>query len=388
VSASYYSVLSMLRRVLYGLIGVGCCCGAYWSLRIGYAPGNPDDYIRLAEADPKTALAAVRKAAELNPYSSGVWMQYSKVAEARMDFGLAEACLLKAVRLDKTFAPRWSLSEYYYRRRDTEHFWPAVQAALATSYDDVSPLFEECWDLTTDGNVVLQAMPPRADVLGQYLNFLVSQKNRLDLALPVAARLQGYADQEITPPLLNFCDRLLQTGQAAEAVRIWDGLARAKFVPYAPVSPERGAVLTNGKLVQPFLEHGFDWRMPPVDGVYTRGSLRLIFSGKQPENCELLSQWLALSGSRRYKLRVRYETDGLDGETGLTWRVLEAKSGADLLNGSGRLQPGAGVEQEFMFLTPANATLARLVLGYGRVLGTGRISGSISMSEISLGFAE
>jgi tetratricopeptide (TPR) repeat protein len=116
-------------------------------------------------------LAAIQKAAELNPYSSSVWMEYSKVAEARMDFGQAEACLLKAVRLDKTFAPRWSLSEYYYRRRDREHFWPAVKAALATSYDDASPLFQECWDLTTDGDVVLRAVPPRADVLSQYLTW-------------------------------------------------------------------------------------------------------------------------------------------------------------------------------------------------------------------------
>jgi tetratricopeptide (TPR) repeat protein len=405
-------VFSMWRRMLPGLIAVVCCYGGYWSLRVGYAayvaadfdkaalergirwaPGNPDYYAGLAEADPKEALAAVRKAVDLNPYSSSIWMEYSKVAEARMDFGQAEACLLKAVRLDNTFAPRWLLSEYYYRRRDTERFWPAVKAAFAASYDDVSPLFQECWDLTTDGDVVLQTMPPRADVLSQYLNFLVQQKNRLDLALPVATRLQGYADQDIIPPMLSFCDRLLLTGQVAAAVRIWDGLARAKFVPYAPLSPERGEGLTNGKLVQPFLEHGFDWRMPPVDGVYARGggakgSLQLTFSGKQPENCELLSQWLALSGSRRYKLRVRYETDGVDGETGLVWRILDAKGGADLLNGSGRLFAGAGAEREFVFLTSANTTLAKLVLGYGRVLGTGRIGGSVAVSEVSLGFAE
>ena len=401
----------MWPRILNATITAACCCGAYWTLRAGFAayaaadfdksalergirwtPGNPDYYAALAEADPAGALAGIRKAAELNPYSSGVWMEYSRVAEARTDFSVAEACLLKAVHLDNTFAPRWLLSEYYYRRGDARRFWPAIQGALAKSYDDVSPLFQKCWELTSDPDAVLQVMPPRADVLSQYLDFLVNQKNRLDLAVTVAERLQGFPDPKITSSPLNLCDRLLQAGQAGEAVRIWNGLARARLVPPGQLPGEHGAALTNGKFLQPFLEHGFDWRMTAVDGVYERGasdgSLRFTFSGKQPEQCELLSQWVPLTAGHKYKFRVRYETDGLEGETGLAWRVLDAKGGADLLAGSGRLAASTGAEQGLVFAAPANSSLARLVLGYQRVLGSSRISGSVTLSQSSVEFAE
>ncbi len=402
----------MPHRFVHGLASVLFCCFGYWSLRVTYAgylarnpsraamehaiqwaPGNAEYHARLAEAEPAVALAAIRRAAELNPRSSSIWMQYGTVAESRGDFGQAETCLLEAVRLDKTFAPRWSLSEYYYRRHDAAHFWPAVKAALAASYDDVTPLFQECWDLTADADAILRVIPARVDVLGQYLNFLVNERNRLDLALPVAMRLQEHADRGSATPLLSLCDRLLERGQVSEAVEIWDGLARAKFVPYAPLAPERGAVLTNGQLVQPFLEHGFDWRMAAVDGVYARSAgttapLRFTFSGKQPESCELLSQWLPLAPDRRYELRVRYRTGDLEGDTGIVWRLLDAHTGLELLRGSGRMMAAAGADQRFAFATPAGTRLARMVLGYTRVLGTGRINGSISLSEISLGFSE
>ena len=270
----------------------------------------------------------MERAVALNPLSSSIWITFGRLAEEQKDFPRAEGCLLRAVALDKTFAPRWLLSEYYFRRRDQAHFWPAVRAALATSYDDITPLFDLCWALDSQPETILQrAIPDRTDVLRQYLDFLLS-KHRLDLADPVALKVAERADHDAVPSLLSYCDRLLQDAQEVGALKIWNSLANKQLIPYPPLFPERGSSTTNGHFAQPFLSRAFDWRMAPLEGVSIykarpTGGLHITFSGKQPETCEILSQFVPLASSKHYRLRIRYDTADLEGDTGLAWQVLE-----------------------------------------------------------------
>lgn len=184
-------------RIVGAFIAMLCGYACYWSARwaiadyairssvqraLRLAPGNPDYYVRLAQVEPALALSALERAAVLNPLNSSVWIELAGAAEAHNDFRAAESSLLRAVKLDKTFAPRWLLAEYYSRRHDQAHFWPAVRAALATSYDDVTPLFDLCWELAPEPRVIQdRALPDRPDVWRQYFDFLLS-KNRLDAA--------------------------------------------------------------------------------------------------------------------------------------------------------------------------------------------------------------
>jgi hypothetical protein len=63
---------------------------------------------------------------------------------------------------------------------------------------------------------------------------------------------------------------------------------------------------------------------------------------------------------------------------------------ADLLEGTGQLKGKERTEneEEFSFTTPAKTQLARVALMYQRVLGTVRITGSISLRNVRLSFAE
>src|SRR5579863_2204739 len=290
--------LRLLGALASALLGWAC----YWSIRLAYAdhlangsrpaverairlaPGNPGYYVRLAEADPSSAINAMQKAVELNPLNSSLWIESARVAEDQKDFQRAESSLLRAVQLDRTFAPRWLLAEYYFRRQDASRFWPAVRAAFAASYDDVEPLFDECWQLAPNPETILQqAIPDRQDVLRQYLDYLLAKK-RLDLAEPVASKVMGHAEPADVPPLLSYCDGLLE------------------------------------------------------------------------------------------------------GDTGLSWRVLDVLDGANLLKETGQLTGKERVEgeEQFSFTTPAETQLARLVLMYQRALGTVRITGSVSLRNVKL----
>jgi hypothetical protein len=390
------------------------CYAFYWSIRLAYAdhiahggsraalehairlaPGNPGYYVRLAVADPASALSLMARAAALNPLNASLWLEFGRLAEEENDFSKAEYCLLRAVALDKTFAPRWLLAEYYFRRHDQTHFWSAMRAALATSYDDVSPLFDLCWTLAFQPEVILQqAMPDRTDVLRQYLDFVLA-KNRMDIARPVALKVVERADRDAVPSLLSYCDRLLENAHISAALEVWNSLANQRLIPFPALSPKRGNSITNGDFAEPFLSHAFDWHMASLEGVSAYEArapwgVNITFSGKQPENCELLSQFLPLESDRQYRLRVRYSTDDLNGDTGLAWHVLNPLTGADLLQDSGHLMASQrqDKEQQLMFSSPQNTQLARLVLTYQRVVGTVRIIGSLSLHQVALGFAE
>ena len=57
------------------------------------------------------------------------------------------------------------------------------------------------------------------------------------------------------------------------------------------------ALITNGDFATEPSGHGFDWRLahpPGVTDIALPGAHRIVFSGKQPESCELLRQFVVL----------------------------------------------------------------------------------------------
>ena len=226
----------MFRRLAGALASVIFGYASYWSVRLAIAdhfardhsataierairlaPNNPEYYLRLADVSPPAAPAAIERAVELNPLNSSVWLERAQVAEDRKDYPAAETYLLRAVELDRTLAPRWSLTAYYFRRHAPQRFWPAVRAALDVSYDDVTPLFEMCWKLAPEpARILHDAIPARPAVLRQYLDFLLAQ-NRPDLAAPVVKQLLQNPAPDSLGSLLDYCDLLLSKGNLSPA---------------------------------------------------------------------------------------------------------------------------------------------------------------------------
>ncbi|MFN7993809.1 MAG: hypothetical protein U0Q18_09425 [Bryobacteraceae bacterium] len=397
-------------RIIAALSFCGCLFLGYESARLALAdffahqgsraaisravtitPTNPDYYVTLSELDPPSAASALDRAAALSPANSSLWLAVAATSETYGDFSKAESALLHAIRLDRTFAPRWSLAQFYFRRRDNEKFWPAVKAALTASYDDASPLFDLCWTRSPDPLVILErAIPERPAVLRQYFDFLIA-RDQLDAADAVAGRLLKRSGPDMLPSMLAYDDRLLQKDDVERALRVWNALAGKHLIDYPSLDPAVGLSLTNGLLAKPFLGRGFDWRLYPQPGIYLRRTLspalvRFDFSGSQLEFCELLTQFVPVSPRRQYRLAVRYSTDNLSGTTGLAWSALAPSGGTDLLAGAGRVAATdrRGQSAEYSFSTPPQTRLVRLVLAYRRASGTVRIEGSLSVSQVDL----
>jgi tetratricopeptide (TPR) repeat protein len=382
---------------------------AYWTLRLAYAdrlfhtgvspavvrarglaPGNATYF---TAADDYSERPVLEAAVALDPYYAHGWIELGLSAELAGDTARAEHLLLEAARVDKTYEPRWTLANFYFRRGDRQGLWRWAKQALEIAYQDQTPLFLLCWRMSSAPAEILSgAIPTQPRFLAQYLSFLIQREN-LDAAEAVGDLLAPQAGEAETPLLLFYCDQLLQKGRDRSALRLWNTLCLRHRIDRQPLQPSSGVSLTNGAFSAVPLETAFDWRLPRIEGIAfvvpagPVGGLRASFSGKQPEAARVFEQVLPLLPSRRYRLRFSYRSEGIAPGSGLRWEVARLTGGGEWSASSADLYGENWRQEEFDFITPSDMGSGRLALSYRRALGTTRIEGSVWLRQVSLDFA-
>jgi tetratricopeptide (TPR) repeat protein len=383
-----------------GVFGTLVLAG-YWTLRLGcadrlyqagtaasiqaarrLAPGNAA-YYRGAGA----TAADTQEAVKLNPRDAAGRIELGLAAEMGGDLPRAEKQLLEAAKVAKTYEPRWTLANFYFRRGDADNFFRWVRSATEIAYQDQGALFALCWRMTEDPGVVLEkAIPERGDVLPQYLSYLL-RRERLDAAGPVAERVAALGSRNVAPLLLVWCDRLLMAERTEEAVRAWNGLCARGLTARRPLASAEGRSLTNGDFSAEPLGLAFDWRLRPSTGVSfalasSPPAMRVSLSGSQEPNCRVLEQVVPLQPGRGYRLRFVYRTSGIPPGSGLRWQAGR--------NGWSVMGPNLSAEDwtkgQLDFEAPPEAGQALLSLRYDRALGTTRIEGAVWIRNVSLAF--
>ncbi len=342
----------------------------------------------LSDDDPERAMKALKRAVALNPLDARAGIELGLRFEAQDNFPDAEQAFLRAAEADKEYLPAWSLTNYYFRRDDSEKFWFWSGAATGIVYGDPSPLFRLCWNFTSDGGLIEERLAigsPR--VQASYLKYLLDQ-NRLGYAAAMAKRLIRSERDEDTPLLLETCERLLADRRSGEAMEIWNQLAESRKIPYGRLTPEDGLSLTNGSFSIAPVSSGFDWHLPMIPGVRAAreqnpSGIRFSFSGDQPERCEIASQFLPVVEHGRYSLSYLSRTSGLAAGSGLEWRVLSGDEASNLA-GSESLFSEQEAQGELSFVVPARCRFVRLVLNYQRAPGFTRIEGFVTLRSLAL----
>lgn len=384
----------------------GFAAAAAWSVRLGLAdywfqqetimgtvkaialtPDQAACYVRLAllsDDDPARATEALKRAVVLNPSDARSWIELGLRFEVNGENGMAEKCMLRAAEVDKKYLPRWTLANYYFRRNDIARFWFWAKAAAEMIYGDPLPMFRLCARITEDGNLIDRLDIRKTDVRASYLSYLLGQ-GRIDLIARSSRQLLDANRESDVRLLLTSCDRLLDGDRVDEALGIWNRLARAHRIPFLAAAE---SAITNGNFAVAPTSLGFDWRLPSVDGISAAreendGGLRLTFSGRQPEQCESLAQFVPVRENTPYELRFRYRTSGVTAGTGLGWRITDS-SGARMLTEPEGLSSDSEAKARLSFATPAGCRLVRLALVYRRVPGTTRIEGFIVLRQIAL----
>lgn len=317
------------------------------------------------EYDGVDSTALLQRAARVNPLSSEPRIRLGLAAETRGDFGKAETWLLEAARVDRQFEPRWTLANFYFRRERWDEFWKWMRAALEMSYGDRRLAFDLCWRVTQDPDEVLsRAIPEQHDVLAAYLSYVMEQHP--EAVGPVALKLAALGKAADIPLLESACDALIDSGKVAEARELWKQLGHRQT-----------ALISNGDFAVEPGGHGFDWRLahpPGVTYISLGGAQRILFSGRQPEACELLRQFVALEAGRRYSLHWEARTRRLGMPTGVEWRAGKVH---------GMVESAEDWRAGSVDFT-ASAVLTPIILGYQRPTGEARAEGSMQIRNVSL----
>ena len=344
-----------------------------------YRRATPESLSRAAALRPDKAeyQASLARALELNPYLTRARIALATEQEAAGEAGAAEASLLEAARRDRQYLPAWALANFYFRNRP-ESFWPWAHTAAGMAYGDLSPLFDLCFHAADGAQVVLDRVASGSRFAErEYLAYL-TRRGRLRDAHAAALRLAPAAAVADREPLLNYVEGSIAAGRALPALEVWNQLCARRLVPYRASA---AGSLVNGNFAQPILNRGFDWIERPAGGVvlYQTGAgspaLEISLSGRQPERCEILAQYVPATPRAVYVLRFRYRTSELPKDTGLLWSVDKDQE----------LNLAAAPEwarAEWRFLAPAEA--ARLVLAYRRAPGTTRREGTVFLREVEL----
>ena len=402
-----------------GLAGLtALAAGCYWSARLAWAdylfrldtvasvtraaqlePTNAEYHGRLAALldiharDGASVESELHQAVAANPRLAAAWTELALRAEAAANAEQAEAYLIRAAVADRMYSTLWTLANFYFRQKATEKFWPATKGALrAGDVDayDPAPLFRLCWKVSANPSTVVErAIPDAGPVEARYLEFLV-RENLARVAEPVAERLVALGSEQDLDAVFLYCDQLIAAGDSDGGIHVWNALCWRRLQNYRPIEPGISAALTNGNFSSPPLQHGFDWRIPEVAGVAVeRGGLPprlwITLNGHEPENCDLLEQFVALAPARKYRLRFRYQADDIAAGSGLRWRISTSR-GEEIASDGADLASEQQAEGTVRFTVPPGVPLARLALSYRRTPGATRIEGGVALESVSLEF--
>jgi hypothetical protein len=352
-------------------------------------PGNADYHALLAEflegfgLNPDQELAA---ATEISPWESRFWIRRAFRAEVEEKLSDSERFLRQAVHVDNGFAPRAALVNYYFRRQNLPEFWKAARAAFQTAYVDRRAIFRLCFAVDDEVPVTRALLPSGHRPLVELLSFLMDT-GRLAQTEDIASAVAAEAEPDDLNLLFGYLDQ--QAGKNdASAIAVWNALCARHLVPFAPLSPAQGNIVTNGGF-EGEIHRGFDWRLGASGGVAIShsyaGGESVELNGKQPESMALIEQKIPVTAGKSYSISWQYQLDGATGDSGLRWIV--EKGAADTPSGplpaaaSATFGGAAWQTGQFAF-TSDHSGIDRLRLEYRRAPETIRWNGTLQLRHV------
>jgi hypothetical protein len=336
--------------------------------------------MRLAALDDADAQQLLETSIKLDAYNAQADIELGLHLEAAGDYGDAERLLLNAFAIDRTFLPRWSLANFYFRRGNFPAFWLWARKAAEMPSDNTGPLFELCWRVSPDANEIAQRiLNDNPALIRKYLGFLL-EKNQLQAAAGIAHRLAQFGEPATDNALMfTVIDQLIAGDDGSDAESLWNALIEKRWIVADRSTPN------NARFARDPLAVGFDWRLSSISGLHSwpgPSGLETEFTGLQPESCVVAEQAVVLAPGN-YELEYSYRTEGIAQHTGLEWEVTAPGSEAPLAE-SADLSSEVPSYGKVSFTLPPGASLIHLRVQYRRTLGTPRISGTLVIPSVQI----
>ncbi len=353
-------------------------------------PYNAEYIARLAAWDRDHRIALLKRAVELNPFDYESLIQLGLHSEINQnDPKTAETYYLKAAAVNHMHEPKWTLTNFYFRQQNTSEFFRWANETLKITPFDGANVFTQMWLMSQDAQRLSAVVPDRPRSLIQYTWFL-SNTQQYTAIPPIVQRLVRVVGSDDPRAwgrddlIASSLDKVLASGDLHTGLQFWATLRDGRWIDQNV--PDANHPITNGNFKIRFYRHGFDWLPVDTDGVnidqfMEDASIDIGLSGRQPEQCTLLRQYIAAEGGFQYKLQWKAEAQGIPAGIGIAWHLRPANGSATTDLFSGDL---LDKEQSWEFIAPPNVGGLVLTLESNRPSGKVRPEGHITLRSVSM----
>lgn len=337
-------------------------------------------YVQLARLDEDHAESLLQASLRLNAYNSEAAIDLGLRYEANGDFGRAEQYLLQAFAVDRTYAPRFSLANYYFRRDDLPAFWTWAQRAAEMPADDLGALFALCWHVTPDAETIqTKILGSDPELNRQFVDFLVNKGEERAAVQPGMDLIRVGDEGTDQGRLYSLIDQLIHANDSADADSLWRQLIREHWIA------DDGTIPYNHAFARDPLPSHFDWRFSAFSGLHSwpgPSGLMTEFTGDEPENCPIAEVTVSLPPGK-YRLESSYRTESIPANSGIHWQITEPGTETVIVS-TPSLSGDAPGNVSVPFSVGADQSLLHLQLVYERALGTSRIQGTLVVPSVRI----
>jgi tetratricopeptide (TPR) repeat protein len=353
-------------------------------------PDNSEYLDHLANWHPEQRESLLRQAVALNPYDFDAWTRLGLLEEMQQgDNAAAEKDFLKAAEVNHMFMPRWTLTNFYFRRQNAPEFFHWARLALEVTPYASDPVFSQMDLISQNPQTLNAAIPDRPRILLQYAWYLANSKqyNAIPEVVDRLVRVVGKTDARDwgRDDLIAVAeDHMIAAGFPAPALQVWASLSNGGWLKQT--TPDDQHPVTNGDFRIPFYRHGFDWTIVESPGVRvdqftSEPSLRVNLLGDQADSVVLLQQYVPVAPGKSYTMSWQAKGQDVSDPSGLAWHLHPIKntSPAELVS-----PDLLSAHASWDFVAPADAKAFLLSLECIRPLGSVRARGAVVLLSVTM----
>lgn len=375
---------------------------------IRWDPRNPSHYDALAtlihlyadRENPAEVLGLARKAVEASPRQADYWADLGSAYEWAGRNDVALRCFERARDLFPLSPDiNWRLANFYVRDGKREPAEVALQRALLGNPDLRRPAFALGWGATSDNQELLAHMiPPQADVLLSYLDFLIATK-RIEAANQTWAHLLDLHLSFHVRDAFPYLDALVTANEPDRVEQAWTSMVERFPAQLRPRIAYPNRVVNPGFEFE-ILNGGLDWRVIPTPGANVRvdsltffdgvHSLRIQFDGKHNLDYGNVMQYVPVRPQTLYRFSGYMRVEGITTDSGPRFQIYDAEAPTRLFLSTENLTGNSSWSPERLEFTTGPETrllVLRVTRPFSRKLDN-LIAGTVWIDQINLSSAE
>lgn len=271
---------------------------------------------------PEHAVGECRKASDLNPYSSAIWLDFAQAYFSLGNKQLTNASVRKALAVDPTTPDTaWSAANFFIIQGDTSTALQEFAMVLREDPSIATAVLNISWQSLHDLKRIQSILPPNPEVYLAFIKFLLST-GELDAAQQVWSALMELKEPFDFHDGLFYIDSLIQAHAVASACDGWKQLSRRSKALAAYSQPDN--LVMDGSFSHEILNSGFDWRytvrpeisiaLDQAESHATNRSLRLEYDGESSDAG--VFQYIAAQPGTRYRLSAWIKSEDVETANG------------------------------------------------------------------------